>query len=384
MGTAVAADPVRWTEAFQASPAAYSIPPNLAKVIPGVAPQRVNGTVRFTLVLASGGNAVRIRLSNEDGSEPLVIGAASVAIVGGMAKPLRFGGQSSISIPPGAPALSDPVAVAVKAFDRLQVSTYLPQDTPFTPLGGAGMDFAPGDQTLAASLRDAKALFGRPLVSGAAVATERPLPVVVTLGDSITDGLRANPGAARGYPEVLARRLAGLPVAHRKSVINAGIAGNRILTSGWGDGALVRFDRDVLRIPNVSHVVLLEGINDIGFSGAGMFGSGSAVSPDDIIAGYRQIIARAHARGVKVVGGTLLPFKGAPYYTPDKEKVRAAVNHWIRTSGEFDGIFDFEEIMRDPMDPLKLRADLDSGDHLHPGDAGYKAMGNGVDIKLLR
>jgi lysophospholipase L1-like esterase len=178
--------------------------------------------------------------------------------------------------------------------------------------------------------------------------------------------------------------LAGLPVAHRKSVINAGIAGNRILTSGWGDGALVRFDRDVLRIPNVSHVVLLEGINDIGFSGAGMFGSGSAVSPDDIIAGYRQIIARAHARGVKVVGGTLLPFKGAPYYTPDKEKVRAAVNHWIRTSGEFDGIFDFEEIMRDPMDPLKLRADLDSGDHLHPGDAGYKAMGNGVDIKLLR
>ena len=388
MGEPLHAD--RWTEAFEASPAAYTF--NLgSKSGPRLPPpQEVTGTVRFTILLSAGGNAIRVRLSNEEGDKPLQIHAASIAHAGAVPysaseelKPLSFHGETTITVPPGAPVLSDPVALTTQAADRLVVSLYTTEGAAFSPMGGAGMSLAPGDQTRSLELLNAHAITGRPLVSGAAVAGPRPMAVVVALGDSITDGLRMKPDALRGYPEELARRFMGLPTAQRRSVINAGIGGNQVLTTGWGVNALARLDRDVLRINGVTHLIVLEGINDIGMSGRSPFGVGPAVSADDLIAGYRQVFARAHARGVKVIGGTLMPFKACFYYSPEKDTVRLAVNRWIRTSGEFDGVIDFEAAVRDSADPLKLRPDFDSGDHLHPNDAGYKAMGDVIDLELL-
>ena len=378
-----------WTEAFEASPAAYVFGPALQAAMRS-ANRTVTGTVRFTLTLAAGGTAVRVRLTNEEGDQPLQIDSATVALAAespdgahGEIRPLTFHGQASITIPAGAPALSDPVPLHTKAFDRLVVSTYLPQTASFMPMGGAAMRIGLGDQTRAATLQDAKPLIGRPLVSGVAVEDDRPLPVVVAFGDSLTDGARRTPDALHGYPDELARRLMALAPRQRRSVVNAGIGGNQILATSWGKGALSRLDRDVLRIPRVSHLILMEGINDIGNSGPSSMDPGPQVGADEIIAGYRQIIARAHASGLRVIGGTLMPFKGAHYYTAKKEQIREQVNRWIRTAGEFDRVIDFEAAVRDPADPLKYRPEFDSGDHLHPNDAGYKAMGDAIDLGVF-
>lgn len=379
-----------WTVAFAASPAAYTLGEPLQNIVRAAKSHPATGTVRFALTLTTGGGEVRVRLSNEDGDTPLRIEAATVALAGdqpgtaaGAITPLTFHGRTSITIPVGAPALSDPVRLSTKAFDQLVVSTYTPDGLALVPFGGGGMSVAPGDQTAAARLENARSVLGRPLVSAVAVAADRATPLVVAFGDSLTDGLRPKPGA-HGYPEELARRFAAAPAAQRRSVVNAGIGGNRLLVTAWGDNALARLDRDVLRLPGVSHMILLEGINDIGMGGPAPPGTGAPVSADELIAGYRQIIARAHARGVKVIGATLLPFKGAGYYTAEGDEVRLAVNRWIRTSAEFDGVIDFEAVVRDPTDPLRYRADFDSGDHLHPNDRGYKAMGDAIDLGLFR
>ena len=380
-----------WTEAFEACPAEIAISQEYATTynIPG--PQTVVGTVRYTLFVTTGGTAVRVRLTNETGTTPLLIQAASIALAGdvpdtakGNIMPLRFGGQASLTVPAGAPALSDPVPLKVSAADRLVVSIYAPQGARFSPIGGASMISAEGDQTQAAQLQGAHSISGRPFVSGVAVESARPLPVVVTLGDSLTDGVRGNPKQLRGYSEELSRRFAKLPPAKQRSVINAGIGGNRILQTGWGDNALARLERDVLRVGGVSHIILFEGINDIGMSGKSVFGDYPIIEADDIVAGYRQIIARAHAKGIKVIIGTLMPFKGSGYYSPEKDQIRLAVNNWIRSSKEFDGIVDFDAIIRDPGDPLKVKTEFDSGDHIHPNDAGYTVMGDGIDLTLFR
>jgi len=383
--------PSGWTEAFEACPAEFDINPDYAATYKIPAPLTVVGTVRYTLFVTTGGTAVRVRLTNETGTTPLRIQAASIALAGdpldtakGPILPVRFGGQTSITIPAGAPALSDPIALNVAAADRLVVSIYAPQGLRLSPIGGAAMFFADGDQTGSVQLQGAHPTSGRPFVSGLAVESAHPLPVIVTLGDSLTDGVRGNPKQLRGYAEELARRFAKLPSAKRRSVINAGIGGNRILQTSWGDGALARLERDVLRVKGLSHIIVFEGINDIGMSGKTVFGESPAIAADDVIAGYRQIIARAHAKGIKVVIATLMPFKAAGYYSPEKDQIRLAVNAWIRSSSEFDGVIDFDAIIRDPSDPLKVRAAFDSGDHIHPNDAGYTAMGDGIDLALFR
>jgi lysophospholipase L1-like esterase len=390
-GPACAGAPQHWTEAFEASPAAYELGPELQKMMGAHTAKAVTGTVRFTLTLSSGGSAVRVRISNEEGDGPLTIGAASVALAGaragetaGQIKPLTFHGLTSITLPAGAPALSDPILLPTRSLDRLAVSIYLPNSASFSVLGGGAMSVGPGDQTRSQALGGAQTILGRPLVSGVGVASDRSLPVVVALGDSITDGLRAKPEMLHGYPEELARRFAQSPVVQQRSVVNAGIGGNRVIAGGWGPSALGRLDRDVFRIKGVTHLILLEGINDIGMSGRSLFGENPAVSADELIAGDRQIIARAHAQGIKVLGGTLTPFEGAKYYTPEKEQVREAVNRWIRTSHEFDAVIDFEAALRDPINPRKLRSDLDSGDHLHPNALGYKTMGDAIGLDLFR
>jgi lysophospholipase L1-like esterase len=224
-------------------------------------------------------------------------------------------------------------------------------------------------------------------LAGVMVEPAAPARAIGTFGDSITDGTNSTVDANRRWPDILARRLqeAGVTVA----VLNQSIAGNRVLSDGAGVSALARFDRDVLSQPGVSHVVIFVGINDFGFPGTAIGPNGIIRTPDEIIAGYRQLIERAHFRSIKVIGSTLTPFENATpgnrgYFTPDKEAKRRADNDWIRTSGAFDGIIDFEQVIADPTHPSAIASAYDSGDHLHPNDAGYTAMGESIDLKLFQ
>ena len=378
----------QWLETFQSSPAAYGVhaPEAWSKDMASRI-TTVSGTMRFQLAVSTSGSQVRIRFSNESGLQPLKIDAASIALTTGfdgaatgVTVPVKFGGAARVTIPPGAPMLSDPVMLPVKAGDQLLVSTYMPEGIDLDSYGATGMWTAPGDQTLSTAMTDATAIIGRPLVSAVSVLSDRHTPFIVTLGDSITAGGRKTPEELHGWPEALSRRLEG-----KVAIVNAGIAGNRLLSEGYGDSALARLDRDVLRIDGLTWVIVLEGINDIGFQGRQQFGMTQPdIRIDDVIDGYRQIIARVHARGGKVIGATLLPFEGSFYYSPAKEEMRQYVNRWIRTSGAYDAVVDFDAVMRDPDSPLKLKPAFDSGDHLHPNLLGQQAMGDAIDLKGLR
>ena len=361
-------------------------------------PEVTNQTIRQVVRLSMGGNAVRIRISNELGTAPLVIGAAHLAKPGeepGSIDPatdrlLTFGGRPSITIPPGAPAVSDPVALDSKALDRLAVSLFVPRDTGPTathPLGRATTFLADGgDMTTAATLSNPTTSSARFFLSGVDVQAVGGA-AIVTLGDSITDGYGSTIDADRRWPDVLAERLsqAGIPLA----VVDAGISGNRILhdmpEAQFGPAAIARFDRDVLAVPGVRTVILMESINDIGHPGSADLPD-QKVSAEDIIAGMRQIIDRAHGRGLRILGATLTPYADTVfpgYFTKEGEASRQAVNHFIRDGGAFDGVIDFDAIVRDPAHPDHIAAAYDFGDHLHPNDAGYRKMGESVDLNQL-
>jgi lysophospholipase L1-like esterase len=343
-------------------------------------------TARQIVRLNLGGDAIRLRLTNELSERSLKVGAMTVALASADGKILgtpiaiTFGGKPEASIPPGAPLLSDPIALPVKAMDRLSVSTFYVEPT--APAGHRVRLFVSpqGNHTGKSEIAGEQALRGPGLISGVEVRGGRQRPVIVAIGDSITEGARSTPDADMGWPEQLAARLAarGLDM----SVVNVGISGGRLLREVSGPSALTRFDRDVLSTSGVSSVVLLEGINDIGRAAQPGYAS-EAVSADDLIAGYRQLIARAHARGVKIYAGTLLPFEGAMYFHAAGEATRQAVNAWIRTSGEFDGVIDFEAAMKDPAKPTRMLEGLHSGDFLHPGDAGYARMAEAADKALF-
>jgi lysophospholipase L1-like esterase len=202
---------------------------------------------------------------------------------------------------------------------------------------------------------------------------------IVAFGDSITDGARSTVDMNARWPDVLARRLAAQRGNGTTAVVNAGISGNRVLGDGAGVSALARFDRDVLMQTGATHVIVMEGINDIGQAR-----SNPSPTAADLIAGHKQLIERAHARGLKIIGATLTPFEGAAYFTAEGETKRQALNEWIRKSGAYDGVIDFDQVTRDPAMPSRLNPLYDSGDHLHPADAGYKAMGDAVDLALFK
>lgn len=350
-------------------------------------------TLRQIVHVSMGGDTLRVRFSNAFGRQPLVIGAASIAlsaggaaIVPGTSRPLTFGGHASITVPAGAPALSDPVALHVPPLANLAISLYLPDSTRATTYHGMAMQTAyispPGDHTAADTMPTAGTAKHWFLLTGVSVRAPRDAGAIVALGNSITDGNASTVDANARWPDDLARRLEHAHDMGRLAVLNEGISGNRLLHDSAGTNALARFDRDVLRQPGARYVIVLLGINDIGFSAMKGFRN-EDVSADEIIAAQRQLIARAHELGLSIYGGTLTPFEGADYFTPAGEAKRQAVNRWIRNSGEYDGVIDFDRAVRDPEHPARFAPAYDSGDHLHPGDAGYEAMATAVDLGLF-
>ena len=357
-----------------------------------------NQTVRNIVNTSIGGSQLRVRLSNAYGSQPLTFGEAHVgiqsagaAIVPGSDRKLTFDGRPSVTIPAGEEVYSDPVTLEVAPAQDLAVSLYVPGKSGPTTwhelANQVNYVSNPGNHasdTLDTAFSDAETSYF--WVTGVEVVAPAELGAVVTLGDSITDGFNSTLNANGRYPDYLAQRLLDAPTV-QKSVPNAGISGNRVLHDApcCGEEALDRLDRDVFSQAGVTDVVLLEGINDIGFSQLEdpETAPHTAVSADQIIAGMQQIVDRAHAEGLEIHGGTLTPFKGADYYYPEGEAKRQAVNDWIRTSGEFDGVIDFDKAVRDPGNPEQILPRYDSGDHLHPNSVGYQAMASAIDLSLF-
>ena len=373
-----------WVPAYLSSPSnpIIDVPP---EVIPP--PKKVQGTVPYNLTLWAEGERLALRLSNEAGTKPLRIDHVTVALEQGTGRKffeVTFGGSASLVMPAGTPAVSDPVPIVVKPGSEILVSIHLPE--PFTHTQSDSVrpvEYSPGaDQTSAESLSNAQALFVRPIVSAVLALSKSPRRnVIVAFGDSITDGTGVKSVEFRGWPELLAARLLDEP-SHTVVVANAGISGNRLLSDGWGMSALARFDRDVLALPSVKRVIILEGINDVGSTRLPS-AAAKPLTSQDLVGAYRQLIARAHQRNIEVACGTLLPFEGSFYFTEHTERLRQQVNVWLRSSGACDALIDFDEAMRDPAEPRRLRPQYDSGDHLHPNDTGYRAMADFVDLHAL-
>jgi lysophospholipase L1-like esterase len=361
-------------------------PGNIA-ILP-TATELTNITVRQLVRVSAGGKEIRLRFSNESGIDVLPVGAVRVGLAGpdgsvvaGSDRPVTFDGRNGVVIPASAPLYSDPVNMAVRPLDRLLISIHVPGEV---PRAGRSLFMyvtqAPGDNTAAATLPGVQLTRVTTYVTQVEVNTDTPHSVIVALGDSITEGAQSTNNAFRAYPDRLAERL----VAAKKpwAVVNAGISGNRVLRYGSGPNVLARFDRDVLSVPGVKAVILLEGINDIG-RGFTPNGNREPLTAEALIAGYKQIIARAHAKGIKVYGALLTPYGGAYYASAEGEQVRQAVNNWIRTGKAFDGVIDFATPTADRASPLTFAAQYNDGDKLHPNDAGYQAMANAIDLEMV-
>ena len=351
-------------------------------------PTYANATIREIVHTTLGGDRVRIRISNEYGDRPLAIGAAHVALrlAGATIDPasdraLTFGGRPNVVARAGAVVTGDPLPFAVPTLGDLAVSLYLPDSARTSTRHALGVQTTyisrAGDQTRARDFAADTTM--RSWIFLTAVEVTNPRAVgggaIVAVGNSITDGFGATPDSNRRWPDVLARRLLGAASEPPMAVVNAGISGNRVLTLGAGPSLLARFDRDVLMQPGVTHVIVLEGINDISRD------SIDVASADDLIDAHRQVVERAHEHGLVIFGATLTPFERA---SDAREAKRQALNQWIRTSGVYDGVIDFDAVTRDPAQPRRFLPRYDSGDHLHPSDAGYQAMGESIDLALFR
>lgn len=350
-------------------------------------------TLREIAHISVGGAQVRIRFTNEFGLDPLTISDAHVAmsagggaIQAGSDHALTFGGATSVNVPPGAAMFSDPVALQVAPLSDVAITFYLPPQImrAETYHGFADQDnyVATGDVATAQALPQATTMVSWYFVDGIDVPEVAGSRAIVTLGDSITDGAHSTHNANLRWPDVLARRLQDDPNLKNVSVLNEGIGGNRVLNETTGPSALSRIDRDVLAQSGVRYVIVLESINDIGRL------AHLATPWDDVTAqqlewGLKQIGDAAHEHGIKAIGATLTPYGGAGYHSDKGEQVRQAVNDWIRTSGTFDGVVDFDKATQDPQNPTAFNPACDSGDHLHPGDEGYKAMANAIDLTLF-
>jgi lysophospholipase L1-like esterase len=359
-----------------------------------------DATLRQVVRLSVGGTRLRVRFSNAFGTEALVIDAAHVArsadkasarIVRDSDRTLTFDGRPSISIPPGADYLSDPVRLDAPALSSLTISIHLPQ----APAGETGHPgsratsyYVHGDHTADADLPAAGKVDHWYQLTGVEVAAPPAAATIVALGDSITDGHGATTNGDDRWPDILAARLQASAATRRLAVVNMGIGGNHLLTDGLGPNVLARLDRDVFARPGARTLLVLEAINDLG-----KLSREDVRTPEqhkalvaDLIAAYAQVIERAHGQGVKVIGCTVTPYVGSDYYHPDaaSEADRQALNAWIRTSKAFDAVVDFDKAIRDPAHPERMIPAYDSGDHLHPSAAGYKVMADLIPLELLR
>ena len=388
-----------WVATWAAAPT--TVPPGEPTVLAGQ-------TVRHVVYASIGGDEVRIRLTNEFGETPLHVGAvrvalragsgASTAAVAGTDRRVTFGGRGDVTVPAGAPLVSDPVRLRLAPGGDLVVSLYLPDRTPVTTLAAFAFQqnvIANGDVTAARTVTPVATVTQNLFLSGVAVRTRGS--AVVTLGDSITNGANTGANLNHRWPDRLAARLRAAGID--RGVANVGVSGNRLLhdpnppagsgaeayAAYFAQSALRRFDRDVLAQPGREYLVVLLGVNDLGHPGT-VAPAAEVVSADDLIFGHRQLISRAHEAGLRVLGGTILPFKGDTlgFHSPENERKRAALNRWIRTSGAYDAVLDFDRATADPSDPLRLNPAYDSGDHLHPNDAGMAAMAAAVPLRLFR
>jgi lysophospholipase L1-like esterase len=376
----------RWIGTWAASPMGEPVNPGQ--------PSPANTTYRNIVHISAGGASLRVQLTNEFGARPLTIGSAHVALSAGSGSiqpatdhALTFSGQASVIIPPGALMVSDPVSLQVAPLTSLAVSIFLPDqpinDTTCHQDARSTTFITVGDTTTAASATDARPIYSWCFVKGIDLSTRDPrAAAIVTYGDSITDGALSTRDANHRWPDVLGRRLQENSKSAHLSVLNEGIGGNRVLHDGTGPNALARFDRDVLAQSGVKYLIILESINDIGRT-AQPRAPGDEITVPQLTSALTQLVTRAHTHGIKVFGATLTPYVGANYASPGGEQMREAVNQWIRTSGVFDGVIDFDQAVRDPANPAVFDPAADSGDHLHPGDAGYEKMGSAIDLSLF-
>jgi lysophospholipase L1-like esterase len=393
-----------WIATWAASPQPTA--PNPNKPLLNIEDQTVRERVRVSI----GGAQICIRLSNEYGSATLLVGSATVAsptdpasVRPGSIHTVTFGGHNSITIPAGAPVLSDPVVFPVAPGAEITVSLYFPNRVATPTLHSLALKRAVvsqhGDHTHAEKIEASATSQSLILISAVLLPAQPSQRLVVAFGDSVTDGDGSTVEADRNWPSDLVRRLGKTPEGSKVAVVNEGVAGNRLLNDCFlpnigcfGVSALARFDRDALALPGVTHVVLLEGINDIAFPGAKLGDTyltdrADGRTPQDLIDGYLQLISRAHARGVKLIGATITPCEGVDlpgYYSESKEAIRQSVNNWIRTSGSFDAIIDFDAVLRDPDHPSRMLPRFASEDNLHPNDLGYQAMAGAIDLAIFK
>lgn len=361
-------------------------------------PKLSDQTVRQVVRVSVGGPVLRVRLSNSFGNGPVTLGPVHVAlraegpsIVPDSDRAIAFAGHPTVTIPKGGSVLSDPVTLTVEPLQELAISLYVPAGAAPGPstVHNAGLATAylteSGDATAAVHFPGTEVHGSRFFLSSVEVGGKTERHAMIAFGDSITDGVGARPDTYERWPDHFAARLRADPALSSVAVVNSGIGGNRVLNDGFGPSAQARFDRDALDLPGVRWIVLLEGINDIGGSGQPATPADD-VSAEQIIDGMKKLIARAHAKGVKIYGATLTPFGGAgwPYHSSRNEKKRQAVNAWIRDSGAFDGVADFDQAIRNPAQPDRMLPAYDSGDHLHPNGAGFEAMAKAVNLAWFK
>jgi lysophospholipase L1-like esterase len=366
------------------------VPPPPAGAAPPASEGFHDQTVRMMVRASLGGPRLRIKLQNAFGDAPVEIGAAHLAlrakdsaIVEGSDRVLAFDGRPGCTLGPGMVLVSDPVDLSIEPLAQLAVSLYLPGETGAPAVHSTALHdtyVMPGNVTAAASLADAAVTHSYYWLSAIDVDARPSAAAIVALGDSITDGTRSTNETNHSWPALLAARLAAKKDTAHIGVANEGISGNRLLHDGAGSSAIARLDRDVFSQSGVKWLMVLEGINDIGHTADH---PGESLTADDLIAAHRQIIDQAHAHGLMVIGCTLTPYEGAGYSRDSGEALREALNNWIRTSGAYDAVVDFEAVTRDPQNPKRFRPDFDPGDHLHPNDAGYQAMADAVDLGIF-
>ncbi len=382
-----------WVASWTASPHAP-----LGSEGPFAAASYDDVTISQVIRLSEGGSQLRVRFTNRYGETPLAIGAARIFRIdaagneiAGSSRPLTFGRTEGATIPRGSPFVSDTVDLATEDFDRVKVEFYLPEETGPCTCHLTGLDtlaVSPPGNHVGEAWEPVSTAQYRAFVSVVEVDSDDALGTIVAYGDSITDGVGSTPGANRRWPDVLAERLeeAGLEYA----VANAGISGNRVLSPGMGESALARLDEDVLSLPNVTHMIVFVGVNDIGnrygpqrpgFPGLDL--DQPDIDVAQMIAGYNQIIARARAEGIAVIGAPIGPYKGAAYWSAEGEAARQEINDWIVNSGAFDAVVRLDTAFADPADPEQMREGYHMGDFLHGSDEGLRAVGESIDLSLF-